>query len=151
MSGGLYADTYELIALMIALNVLNALALQPEHLTGLRSRRDLHFNLTLKCRHIDFRAQGGLHEADGEIAKDIQIVANEYRMRLHLDHHVQIARGAARCRRRLTFSSELQPRAGVYARGYFDAERVHFPDTTGSGTRGAGILDDAALAVALAA
>src|SRR5258708_31956588 len=54
-----------LVAALVAVQVRDALAAQPEDLSALRARGDLHLHLAVQRRHFDGGAERGLGEADG--------------------------------------------------------------------------------------
>src|SRR5437773_2475254 len=56
------------ITMAIALYILDALSLEPEHRAGLSARRDLDAGLAVERRYFDLGAQGGLNEADRHLA-----------------------------------------------------------------------------------
>src|SRR5690606_17503260 len=63
----------------------DALALQPEHLAGLRLRRNLQRDVPIERRHVDGAAERGGSEADRHLAREILAVPSKNRMRLHED------------------------------------------------------------------
>jgi hypothetical protein len=54
VSRRLHGDPDMLIALLIALDILDALAFHAKHFARLGSGRDFHFDFAIQRRHIDF-------------------------------------------------------------------------------------------------
>ena len=106
--------TYMLIALVIPLMVSDALPLHAENFAGLGAGRYFHFHFSLERRHIDFRAESSLHETNRNIADNIKIVANENRMRFHLNDNVEVT-GRATRQPALAFAAQLEARTIVAA------------------------------------
>jgi hypothetical protein len=108
-----------LITAIVALEVGNALALEPEDLPALGAFGHLHLHHAVQRGHLELRAQRGLHEADRHFAEHFVFLAVEERVLLHVHHDVQIARGAALLAR-LTFTGQPHARAGVDPGGNLD-------------------------------
>ena len=110
-----HRDAHMLITLLISLNVFDSFALHAKEFAGLSAGGDLHFHFAIERRHVDLRAQSGLNETDRHVADDIEIFAHENRVRLDLDHDVEIARSCRppdrfRLRRAVSDASRYQRR-----------------------------------------
>src|SRR5690606_4664782 len=92
-------------------------------------------------------AEGGLREADGQLAIDVAIVADEDGMVLDLEHHVEVA-GDAAPRSGLALPLELEPRPGVHARRDLHGDAGLARDLAGARAVRALVHDDLPLALA---
>src|SRR5258708_3060963 len=101
-----------LVAALVAVEMGDALAAQPENLSALRAGGDLHLHLAVQRRHLDGGAERRLGEADGHLADDLGVFASHALVLLHLHHHVEIA-GRAAAFAGLALAVQLQPRAGI--------------------------------------
>src|SRR5262252_3215178 len=69
----------------------DAFAFQPEYLSALRPRRNLHLYFAIERRHVDICPERCLSEGDRHLAKHLGVLANENRVLLDVDDHVEIS------------------------------------------------------------
>ena len=93
--GDLDIDADVKIAMAIPLDVLDALAFEPEHRAGLRAGGNFDRGPAIERGHLDFGAQRRLHKANRHLAKQVVAVPLEDLVRLYMEHHVEIAGGTA--------------------------------------------------------
>src|SRR6266851_5094324 len=73
----LHRDPDVLVAALVAVELGDALALEPEHLAALGAGGDLHLHLAVERGHLDCGPQRRLGEADGHLADDLGVLADE--------------------------------------------------------------------------
>ena len=93
MGGRLYRCAHELIPLLVAVNVADALSFEPENFSRLGPGRNLHLDFAFERRDVDLYAESRLDEADRHVTDDVQAFSNEERMRLNLNHDIEISGG----------------------------------------------------------
>src|SRR2546427_1665773 len=140
----------DLVSPTVAVQVGDAASLQPEDLARLGARGDLDPRLAVERGHLDLRPQGGLSEAERDLAHHVGSLADEERMLAHAEHDVEVA-GHAGVRAGLALAAQLEARAAVDAGRHLDAELVRPPLHAGALAAGARVRDDRALPVAVAA
>ncbi len=95
MRRNLDGDTDVQVPMSIALDVFNPFPPEPKHCAGLSPRRDFDRSFAVKGGHINFSAQGGLHEVDRHLAKQIVAITLEDFVRADVEHDIEIARRSA--------------------------------------------------------
>src|ERR1051325_9479950 len=151
MRGRLGRRADELVALaVVAVGVAHAFPFQAKDFSRLRAGGNFHLDLALERRHVDLRAERGLHETDRHIADDVESFADEKRMLRDLDDDVQIA-GLPAIGAAFAFVPELQARAVIDAGRNLDAERVELARSARAAAFAARLGDERALSAALAA
>src|SRR5258708_12984234 len=103
------------IALAAAAGIGQSLALDAKHGAALRAFGDLQFFFPVQSRHLQFRAESRLRDAQGDRAIQVRAAPFEERMLFDLEHNVQIARRPA-VRPGLAFAGDAQSRSGIHAR-----------------------------------
>src|SRR5580704_15999674 len=147
---GFHYNFYQLIAASVAVEIDDALALEAQDFSRLRSRRDLELHLAFERRHFDLGSDRRLRETDRRLDDHVVVLAHEHLVLLDVDDDVEIALRPAAVAG-LAFAAQLEPRAVVDPRRNFHGERFGFADSSLSLAFGARVGDDHALAAALSA
>ena len=133
-----------LVARSVA-RVANSFSAHPEYFPAFGSCRDFESRIAVDGRHLHLAAEHGDLEGDGDFADDIQIVAFEKFVFVHVEDDVKIAgRSAAPS----TFAPTRNPQArtGFNPGWDFHVDRTFVPDESLSVARRAGLADDFARA-----
>src|SRR5204862_1439404 len=77
---------------------------------------NLKLLFSVQSRHLQFRTESGLRDAQGDGAVQVRAAAFEEEVLLDFEHDVQIACWPA-VRPGLTFAGHAQPRSGIHTRG----------------------------------
>src|SRR5579863_1356657 len=104
---GFNCDPHKLVAAPIAMQVREALALEPEDLTRLRAGRNLELDLAVECRHFYLASERGLREADRHFDHNVIVLADEQSMLFDMDDDVEVA-GRSAAETGFTFSTQLE-------------------------------------------
>src|SRR6266550_7604185 len=91
------------------------LAFDAKHGAALRAFWNLQFFFRVQSRHLQFRTESRLGDAQGNRAIQVRAAPFEERMFSDFQHNVQIARRPA-IRPGLAFAADTQPRSRVHAR-----------------------------------
>lgn len=105
-SWSFHCDADVFVAVLESVNIFDSFAFHAKDFARLCAGGNFHFDFAVQRRHVDLRAQRGLNEADRYVADDVEIVAQENRMRLDLNDDVKIARRSSRLRA-FAFAAEL--------------------------------------------
>src|SRR5262249_13612340 len=140
-----HLHAYTQVALAIALQVLDATALEAKYRAGLRARRNFYGRAAFECGYFNFIAQRRLYEAHGDLANQIVAIACENFMFLYGQKDVKIASRAA-AKTGFTVTLRTQPRSAFHTGGdsEFDLGRALAFAITVAGF--AGLFKDPALA-----
>src|SRR5579883_1550347 len=138
------------IAAAAAVDVGNALVLEPELRAGLRAFRDLQLVRLFERGDFDLGAERGLRDIDRNGAVQVLLAALEKRVRLHLEEDVKVA-GRAAVYPGLPFVGEAEPRAVIHAGRDVDLELALRLAASRAAAGGARIANDLTGAVAGAA
>src|ERR1019366_7795158 len=92
----LHVDDDAQVAVAVALQSWHPLAAQRDHLTRLRSRRDLDRHRTVQRRHLEARAEGGQRRRHIKQGDQIVPLAHEALVVAHADQHVEVTGPGAR-------------------------------------------------------
>ena len=95
MSRGLDADPYQLISLPTAAGVFHTFPMDAIYFSRLGSRRDLDFDLSLKCGHVNLTAESGLNKANRDFTNNILTFTDEDRMGIDFDDDIEVAGNAS--------------------------------------------------------
>ena len=117
---------------------------------GLRLRRNPQLDPSVQGRHLDFAAEGRLHEGDRNVAQEVHAVAAEDRVFAYRHLHVEISRRAA-VRPGFALAGQANSVPFVDACGYVDGQRLAPLDATAAATGAAGVGDECPGAAALGA
>src|SRR6266550_2173290 len=91
-----------------------SLAFDAKYGAALRAFGNFQFFFPVQSRHLHFRAESGLRDAQGNRAIQVRAAPFEERMFFDFQHNVQIARRPA-IRPGLAFTADTQPRSRVHA------------------------------------
>ena len=86
---------HKLVAVLTALQLGKALALEPENLFRLGPGRNLETYLAINGIHLPRHAERRLRKGNVDIAQEIGAVTLEEAVRRFMDEHDEVARGAA--------------------------------------------------------
>src|SRR6185436_13411253 len=100
------------IAVSVALHILNAFALEPEHGAGLRPRWNPQRSPAIEHGYRNLGAQSGLDEIDRHFAEQIVTIALKDFVRFDVQDDVKIARGPT-TQAGLAVSRRSQTRPGI--------------------------------------
>src|SRR5215217_328623 len=150
LRGRLHDDAHVLVSPLLAVQVGDAVGLQPEDLPGLGAGGDGHLHLPVERGDIDFRAQRRVGEGDGHLAEDLVLLALEERVLLDDDGDVEVSRRTAPVSR-LAHARQPHPRAVVHARGDGDLDDLFRGRLPGALAARAGVRHHRARAAAVPA
>ena len=125
----------------------NAASADPDRLPILGAWRDLDLLRTIDRWDLHGVAERGLRHAQGQLVDHVGAVALQHRVRLDLEHDVQVARGAT-TRADLALTREADLRSAVDAGGNVDTHLLFARSVTAAAAGLARSLDNLALAVA---
>src|SRR6266403_2972773 len=103
------------IAFATPARIGQSLAFDAKHGAALRAFGNLQFFFRVQSRHLQFRTESRLGDAQGNRAIQVRAAPFEERMFFDFQHNVQIARRPA-IRPGLAFAAATQPRSRVHAR-----------------------------------
>ena len=123
-----------------------------EGLAVLRARGDLELEMLVGQDALDVNraAEGGLGDANVNLAEQVVPVALEALVGLDLDGHDEVA-GTSAAEARLAVAAQTQLAAGAHARRNLDVQALMGADATVAVAVRAGLVDDGALALAIRA
>src|SRR5208282_294090 len=146
----LHHHANHLIAAPIAMQIDDALALEPQHFARLGAGGNLELDLAVQRRHVDFASERRLRKADRHFNDDVVFLAGEELMLLDVDDDVQVASGSSPVAG-LAFAPQLEPRAIVDTGRNAHGQRLLPSEPALSLALGARVGNDHPFAAALAA
>ena len=117
--GHLDIRPHQQVAVAVALHVFDSPAFQSKYGAGLGPRRHFDQGFAGERGHLDLRAQGGLHKADGHLAIQVVALALEDFMLLDMDDDGQVSR-VAPADSRFARVHDAQAGPGIHPGGHPD-------------------------------
>jgi hypothetical protein len=131
----------QLLRIEARLQRRQSLAPQSQYPPRLRSLWNLELDLPIERRHLDFCAEHGLDESDGNFEMEIRAITFKERMLPQSHHDVEVTGFAAR-NSGLALAAHAQSRAVIDARRNFQLDGLLAFDPAGTPAFRTGVRDD---------